>query len=105
MNVYAKLAFDALKSLRYKHLHIALDGALDGEMVSRVDFNGVNENSVTPVKGYLARQFIGLPFVFNVTIHAPFRSLLSTARTFQDPSALIRQLELPIQPVESEKRP
>jgi len=56
MNVYAKLAFDALKSLRYKHLHIALDGALDGEMVSRVDFNGVNENSVTPVKGYLARQ-------------------------------------------------
>ena len=35
MNVFAKLAFDALKSIRYDNLAIGLEGPLDGEMISR----------------------------------------------------------------------
>ncbi len=110
MNVYAKLAFDALKSIRYDKLTIELNGALDGEIVSQIDFNGVNEAPLSPPKSYIARQFIGLPFIFNIKVTAPFRSLLNTARTFQDPSSLLQRTvpELrkpPVQPSESETRP
>ena len=112
MNVFANLAFDALKSIKYKNLTIDLDGALDGEIISKVNFNGINENPLAPPKGFLARQFTGLPFLFNITIKAPFRSLLNTARTFQDPSALIEQVlprdskaqKTPVQPSESEPK-
>ncbi|CAN5314116.1 hypothetical protein BH09PSE3_BH09PSE3_24300 [soil metagenome] len=115
MNVFAKLAFDALKSISYNNLSVEMDGALDGEIISKVNFRGVNEAPTTQKRGYFARQFSNLPFIFNITIRAPFRSLLTTARTFQDPSALLRSLPLQvipdpvppqvIQPPESEKRP
>lgn len=114
MNVFAKLAFDALKAIRYNNLTIEMDGALDGEIISKVNFKGVNEAPTTEKRGYFARQFSNLPFIFNITIRAPFRGLLTTARTFQDPSALISGLPItgtvvppakPIQPIESGKRP
>ncbi len=112
MNVFANLAFDALKSIKYKNLTIDLNGPLDGEIISKVNFNGINENPLAPPKGFIARQFTGLPFVFNITIKAPFRSLLNTARTFQDPSSLIQQVlpqgtkpqKPPVQPSESEPK-
>jgi translocation and assembly module TamB len=112
MNVFANLAFDALKSIKYKNLTIDLNGPLDGEIISKVNFNGINENPLSPPKGFIARQFTGLPFVFNITIKAPFRSLLNTARTFQDPSSLIQQVlprdskpqKPPVQPSESESK-
>jgi translocation and assembly module TamB len=119
MNVFAKLAFDALKGIRYNNLVIEMDGALDGEIVSKVSFRGVNEAPRNEKRGYFARQFSNLPFIFNIAIRAPFRGLLATARTFQDPSSLLRGLPIPgatvpdsivtpvkpIQPSESEKRP
>ena len=112
MNVFANLAFDALKSIKYKNLTIDLNGPLDGEIISKVNFNGINENPLTPPKSFIARQFVGLPFRFNITIRAPFRSLLNTARTFQDPSSLIQQVlprdsksqKPPVQPSESEPK-
>ncbi|MDB5700773.1 MAG: hypothetical protein JWL66_972 [Sphingomonadales bacterium] len=119
LNAYAKLAFDALKAIRYNNLAIGMDGALDGEIVSTVNFRGVNQAPAIEKRGYFARQFSNLPFIFNITIRAPFRGLLNTARTFQDPSALLsglpREAPVPnptlpnkpsaIQPPESEKRP
>jgi hypothetical protein len=86
-----KLAFDALKDLQYKCLTILMDGAIDGEMVSQVTFNGVNRGALSNVPKPIAAQFIGLPFIFNIKIQAPFRGLLNTARSFVDPSLLIRQ--------------
>ena len=110
MNVYAKLAFDALKSIRYNNLAIALNGPLDGEIISQINFDGINEAPLSPPKSFIARQFIGLPFVFNIKVTAPFRSLLNTARTFQDPSSLLQRTipELrkpPVQPSESDTKP
>jgi translocation and assembly module TamB len=103
MNIYGKLAFDALKSMRFQNLTIDLTGPLDGEIVSRVNFSGRNEAPLSPPKSFIARQFIGLPFKFNVTIKAPFRSLLNTARTFQDPTSLLQRTlpELPRKPVQT----
>jgi len=113
MPVFGKIAFDALKSIRYRNLTIALNGPLDGEIVSLVSFNGVNQSPVGPPKGFFARQRVGLPFRFNIAIRAPFRGLLSTARTFTDPSLLIRRVDplpnqlpgrQPVQPPASETK-
>ena len=106
MNIFAKLAFDALKSIRYKRLTIGLNGPLDGEIISQIYFNGINEAPLSPPKSFISRQFIGLPFVFNIKVTAPFRSLLNTARTLQDPTSLLQRTvpelrEPPVQPAES----
>jgi hypothetical protein len=67
-----------------------MDGALDGEMVTNVVFNGVNRGQIGGAPPGLARNFTGLPFIFNVRIAAPFRGLLGTAQSFIDPSTLIQ---------------
>ncbi len=85
-----KLAFDALKSMRYQTLAIDLDGALDGEIVSRVSFDGTNQAPVDLTGSPLAPKLTGMPFRFNVSVRAPFRGLMSTARSFSDVSATIR---------------
>ncbi len=90
LGVMGKLAFDALKNLQYKCLTILMDGALDGEMVTNVVFNGVNRGKLGDVPDGMARSLTGLPFIFNVRIAAPFRGLLGTARSFIDPTTLIQ---------------
>ncbi len=89
LNAFSKLAFDALKNLRYRCLAIMLDGALDGEFVTRLSINGINQGTEEARKSFIARPFLGLPFVFNVRIEAPFRGLLSTAAGLADPSVAI----------------
>ncbi|KEY97183.1 exoprotein, partial [Sphingomonas sp. BHC-A] len=90
LGAMGRLAFDALKNLQYKCLTILMDGALDGEMVTNVVFNGVNRGQIGGGAAGLARNFTGLPFIFNVRIAAPFRGLLGTAQSFIDPSTLIQ---------------
>ncbi len=90
LGVYGKMAFDALKNLQYKCLTILMDGALDGELVTQVSFNGVNRGQLGDLPSGIARNFLGLPFLFNIRIEAPFRGLLNTAQSFVDPSGLIR---------------
>lgn len=118
VGVMGKMAFDALKDLQYKCLTILMDGALDGEMVTNVVFNGVNRGKLGDAPSGITRSFIGLPFIFNVRISAPFRGLMGTAQSFIDPSQLIQnsigdqvqgemrtgaQQNLAVQPVESDK--
>ncbi|MET0361170.1 MAG: YdbH domain-containing protein [Sphingobium sp.] len=91
LGTMGKLAFDALKNLQYKCLTIMMDGALDGEMVTNVVFNGVNRGQISAgPAGFLGQKFTGLPFIFNVRIAAPFRGLLGTAQSFIDPTTLIQ---------------
>ncbi|WP_420145935.1 intermembrane phospholipid transport protein YdbH family protein [Sphingobium sp.] len=120
VGVMGKMAFDALKDLQYKCLTILMDGALDGEMVTNVVFNGVNRGKLGDAPSGITRSFIGLPFIFNVRIAAPFRGLMGTAQSFIDPSQLIQnsigdqvqgemrtgtQQNLAVQPAESDKVP
>ncbi|MBK5265217.1 MAG: YdbH domain-containing protein [Alphaproteobacteria bacterium] len=116
LGVFGKLAFDALKSLRYKCLTILMDGNLDGEIVTQVSFNGVNQDPGGTKKTGMFRKFIGLPFIFNVRIEAPFRGLINTAQSFVDPTLLIRnnlgtgfepviENRLAVQPGESDTMP
>jgi translocation and assembly module TamB len=123
LGVYGKLAFDALKALRYSKLNIGLDGALDGEFVAGIELDGIaRDPGLTQVtgggiRGIVARralaQLAKIPFEFNITVRGPFRTLIATARSLEDPTNLI-QATLPdlirgqttsVQPQESEKMP
>lgn len=115
---YGKLAFGALKQLRYSEMGVYLDGDLDGEFLSRFTLDG--RNQAEKATGIL-KQLTGIPFKFNIAIRGQFRALLATARSFNDPRDLIRRSQpLPIeglpgtapsrpvpgvQPPASEKRP
>lgn len=90
LNFFAKIAFDALKSIRYKRLTIGLNGAIDGELVSDIRFDGVNQQGIKKGKGGLFEQLLGRQFIFNIKIKAPFRGLMTTAKSFYDPSILVR---------------
>ena len=94
------LAFDALKKVRYSELTISLDGKLDGEIVSRVKFDGVRQ--ATGERGLVAGMIRNLPFRFNIQIRAPFRGLVGSARSYADPALLLqRDPAAAVQPPES----
>lgn len=85
---WGNLAFQALKSLRYRNLTIAMNGPLAGEMITEVRFAGVSQGQGAK-SNFLIRRLQRLPFVFNVRIKAPFRGLVDTAQSFYDPKRLI----------------
>ena len=112
LGTFGKLAFDALKSIRYRNLAIQLDGALDGEIVSKVSFSGVNQEPLEGMKTPFRQQLKGLPFIFNITVRAPFRGLIGSARAFADPTLFIRERIAtqplpgdPVQPADSANKP
>lgn len=126
LGAYGVLAFDALKSMRYNRMRITLDGALDGEFLTRIDMDGLarNPSGTREPEGGIAGMVVGrvlhqlarIPFHFNIRIQGPFRALVATGRSFSDPSDLIRASlpgllesetppDNPIQPQESEPVP
>jgi hypothetical protein len=115
LGTWGNIAFDALKSLRYRNLDLTLNGPLAGEVITEAHFAGVSQGTGTK-SNFLIRRLQRLPFVFNVKIRAPFRSLLNSAQGFYDPTllvkrnlpALIRQqndANKPVQPPASETKP
>ena len=84
----ARLAFEALRSMRYNSLRVGVDGDLGGDLVSDIAFTGANEAPLTTGKR-LPKLGPGVPFRFGVKIRAPFRALLGTAASFEDATALI----------------
>ena len=102
LGLWGNLAFQALKSLRYRSLALRLNGPLTGEMVTDVRFAGISQGK--GAKGsFIVRRLQRLPFVFNIRIAAPFRGLLDSARSFYDPKRLI-QRNLPALLEEQRKR-
>lgn len=111
LGAMGRFAFDALKSIRYNRLAIDLNGAIDGDVITRVSFAGVNQAPVSGGRAKLPIKLVGasnLPFVFNVKISAKFRALFDMARSLGDPSGRIRdwfsanQPQKPVQPAESQ---
>lgn len=87
---WGNMAFQALKSLRYKNLDIVMNGPLAGEMITEVRFAGVSQGAGAK-SNFLVRRLQRLPFVFNVRIQAPFRQLIDSAQSFYDPRRLIER--------------
>ncbi len=90
LGTMGKFAFDALKHFNYRCLVVRLDGALDGEFVTQIKINGVNQGEDTK-HSWLVRPFLKLPIVFNIRIEAPFRKLLGVYTDLNDPTDLIRR--------------
>ncbi|MEQ1492218.1 MAG: YdbH domain-containing protein, partial [Terricaulis sp.] len=97
----SRIAFDALRSFEYDQLSLTIDGDLNGDVVSSIDFSGHNSGRpvdlgpITPIPGIGRVTVRGVPFDFNVRITAPFSRLAQTAATITDPGALIRQGQAP----------
>lgn len=113
LGTWGNMAFDALKSLRYRSLTLTMNGPLAGEVITEAKFAGVAQGEGAK-SNFLTRRIARLPFVFNVKIRAPFRSLLDSATSFYDPRRLIERnlpaliraqnaAQRPVQPPASEK--
>lgn len=102
LGVYGKLAFDALKALRYSRLIVDLNGALDGEFVAGIHLDGIARDAPLAavkgggLKGMVANralsQLAKIPFKFNITVRGPFRAVIGTARSLEDPTNLIQSV-------------
>jgi hypothetical protein len=94
LGVWGNVAFQALKSLKYRSLQLTMNGPLAGEMVTDVRFAGVSQGEGAKrggIAGLLVGRLQRLPFVFNVRIKAPFRGLIDSAQSFYEPSRLIQR--------------
>ena len=83
LGAFANFAFEALKSLDYRQMRIALDGSLEGEIVTRIKFDGVKQGAGAK-RNFATRQFANLPIQFNINIRAPFFQLIGTFRSLYD---------------------
>ncbi|MEG3161424.1 YdbH domain-containing protein [Sphingomonas sp. LB2R24] len=90
LSIWANIAFQALKSLRYQSLRVGMNGPLAGEMVTDVRFAGISQGEGAKAN-FIVRRLQKLPFVFNIRIKAPFRGLLDSAQSFYDPKRLIQR--------------
>jgi hypothetical protein len=87
LGTMANFAFDALKSLDYRQMSIAMDGNLTGEIVTRVRFDGVRQGG-TAKRNFLTRRFENLPIRFNVNVRAPFYQLITSIKSMYDPASV-----------------
>jgi translocation and assembly module TamB len=90
LGIFANYAFNTLKSLSYDDMVIGLNGDLDGEMLTDVKIIGLGQGAGAD-RNIITRQIEKLPIVFNVRVNAPFRQLISSAKSLYDPTVLIDQ--------------
>ena len=95
LGFFGGLAFDALRSLRFRSMIVRLDGDLAGEFATRLTIDQVAIGQATSVQRLLRTAVRKVPFKFNVSIIGPFRSLIATAKSLQDPRGVIRDV-LPV---------
>ena len=81
----ANFAFDALKSLDYRQMRLAMDGALAGDIVTRVRFDGVRQGTGAR-RNFITQRFAKLPLQFNVNVRAPFYQLITSFKAMYDPA-------------------
>ncbi len=87
LSAMGNFAFDMLKSIKYKKMTVGMDGSLEGEIVTRVSFEGISQGTNAGkglVSRYVAGQVAKLPLRFNVNIRAPFRYLMGEYQAIYD---------------------
>ena len=85
------IAFDALRDLRFHSMIVRLDGDLAGEFTTRLTIEGVALGQ-TSTQRIIRGLLKSLPLKLNVTIAGPFRALIATAKSFNDPRQLIKDV-------------
>jgi len=91
LGTMGNIAFNALRDLRFKSMIIRLDGDLAGEFTTRLAIEGVGLGQTSTQK--LIRSLLSkIPLKLNVTITGPFRALIATAKSFNDPRTVINDV-------------
>lgn len=85
LSAMGNFAFDALKSVDYRQMRIEMNGALAGEIVTRVSFDGLSQGTGAK-RNFLTDRVAKLPIRFNVNLRAPFLQLMSSFRSLYDTS-------------------
>ena len=96
LSAMGNFAFQTLRSLDYRRMEIGLEGALDGEIMTRMKIDGVRQGEGAK-RSIITRSFAGLPIQFNVNIRAPFQRLVTSFKSLYDDEFIIdpRVLGLP----------
>ncbi|GAA4643544.1 hypothetical protein GCM10023115_15040 [Pontixanthobacter gangjinensis] len=87
LSAIANYTFATLRSLDYLSMSMQMDGALTGDIITRVRFDGVKQGEGTK-QNFITRQIADLPIRLNVNIRAPFYRLISTMKSIYDPSTV-----------------
>lgn len=88
----AKIAFDALKDLRYREMIVRLDGDLSGEFATRITIDQLGLSGSSGAAKLVRSAFAKVPFRFNISIRGPFRALIQTAKSYRDPRQQINDV-------------
>jgi hypothetical protein len=118
-------AFSALRSLDYRQMLVGLGGELDGEIVTRFEFDGVRQGAGAS-QNFVTRRLAKLPIRFKVNVRSEnFYELATMVRSFWDANYVRRPEDIglfrqeggrlvpldrpaapqPVQPPESEDQP
>lgn len=81
----ANFTFQTLRSLDYEHMTITFNGALEGEIVTSVRFDGVRQGPGAK-RNILTRAVADLPIRMIVNIRAPFYQLITSFKALYDPA-------------------
>jgi hypothetical protein len=68
-------------------MRITMDGAIAGDLVTRISMRGVHQGAGAK-SNFLTRQVAKLPLRFDVNVRAPFYQLITSFKSFSDPSFL-----------------
>lgn len=90
MGVFANFAFQALRSIRFKEMRIGVQGKLDGEIITDVAFDGLQQGSLAK-QNFITKQLAKIPIKFNVRIEAEFLQLIGSIRGIYDADYALQQ--------------
>jgi hypothetical protein len=93
LSTMVNFAFDALRSLDYRQMRIAMDGPLTGELVTQVALDGVSQGAEIE-QNFITRRLAQIPVRLVLNVRAPFYRLISSVRSLYDPSAVRDPREL-----------
>ncbi|MEO7602594.1 MAG: YdbH domain-containing protein [Sphingomicrobium sp.] len=89
LGTMGNIVFSALRDLRFRTMVIRLDGDLAGEFAARLAVDGVAIGQSNSTQRFIRSMLAKLPLQLNVNITGPFRALIATAKSFQDPRRLL----------------
>lgn len=81
----ANFAFQSLRSLDFTQMMVEMNGPLTGEIVTRVNFDGIRQGEGAN-HNFVTRQIAKLPIRFRVNIRAPFYQLITSLKATYDPA-------------------
>ncbi len=90
MGAFANFAFQALRSIRFREMRIGVDGKIDGEIITDVAFEGIQQGSLAK-QNFITKQLAKIPIKFNVRIEAEFLQLIGSIRGLYDADYALQQ--------------